>query len=486
MEPEYPAKGDVQPLVRVFATSDLPFPHNNHRDHCTPPTFHPSAMTPSYDSFIDDLLAHRTITGRTVKVPGFENLNEFQQARIIARLREAEERGELIPDFDQGPLEAALSCLTPPPPSKEQLIIEARGLEIKARQDLEAEGCPPCYPPDLKIPLRNIPQKYQRIIAYWELSGAQYAILMAQFRDWEEFREFQKRVRYDYGTLERPFSEYVDRVRKRRQRHGLEGDVPLRFSLEEKDRRLENWIEFQAFHIRFSIEPLEKKISGQKAAMDSLQKKADSADATVSKKAAETIKFNQPAWKYQEQKLEMERYFLQWTEQKRVAMDPGYPSRVEVDRDDRVALSKAVRMASVSDRRKRQPKARSVLGEPRISKQKQDVRRKPKMLDTVPTPPAMDSSPPTSNVSRIPDSPATKSQRIKTRIPRRQPLLQKVSKAKQFDNTNTKSVAASRRRAIEQKRSSDAQSLRRSQPAMVEATTRSGRISRLPLKWVPA
>ena len=118
---------------------------------------------------------------------------------------------------------------------------------------------------------------------------------MAQFRDWEEFREFQKRVRYDYGTLERPFSEYVDRVRKRRQRHGLEGDVPLRFSLGEKDRKLENWIEFQAFHIRFSIEPLEKKISSQKAAMDSLQKKADSADAAVSKKAAETIKFNQPA-----------------------------------------------------------------------------------------------------------------------------------------------------------------------------------------------
>ncbi|MCJ1392907.1 hypothetical protein MMC18_005779, partial [Xylographa bjoerkii] len=37
------------------------------------------------------------------------------------------------------------------------------------------------------------------------------------------------------------------------------GDVPLRFSLEEKDRNIENWIEFQAFHIRFGIEKLEKE-----------------------------------------------------------------------------------------------------------------------------------------------------------------------------------------------------------------------------------
>jgi hypothetical protein len=313
--------------------------------------------------------------------------------------------------------------------------------------------------------------------------------LLAQLRDWEKFREFQKMVRHDYGTPESPFSEYVDRVRKRRQRYGLGGDVPLRFSLEEKDRKLENWIEFQAFHIRFGIEPLEKKISDQKAVMDSLREKANSADTVASKHAAEIIKFNQPAWKYQEQKLEMERDFLQWTEQKRMAMDPGYPIPVEVDRDDRVAPSKAVRMASVSDRRKRQPKARSVLGEPGISKRKQDVRhQKPKIPDTAPkpSPPAMDFSLPTSNVPRIPDSPATKPLRIKTQTPRRKPPPQKVSKAKRFDNANAKSVVASRRCAIGQKRSSDAQSSRRSQPALVEVTTRSGRMSRPPVKWVPA
>lgn len=49
-------------------------------------------------------------------------------------------------------------------------------------------------------------------------------------------------------------------------------------------------------------------------------------------------------------------------------MDPGYPTPVEEDRDDRVALSKAVRRASVSKGRKRKPKTHSVLGEPGISK----------------------------------------------------------------------------------------------------------------------
>jgi hypothetical protein len=234
------------------------------------------------------------------------------------------------------------------------------------------------------------------------------------------------------------------------------------------------------------------KTSGCRMLMDNLQKKADSADAAVSEYAAEVIKFNQPAWKYQERKLEMERYFLQWTEQQRMAMDPGYPTPVEVDRDDRVALSKVVRMASISDRRKRQPKARSVLGEPGISKcktQKRGGRRqKPKTPDTAPKParPPVDFTPPTSNGSRIPDSPATKPRRTKTQTPRRQPPPQKLSKAKRFDNATAKSAAASRRRAIGHKRSSDAQSPRRSQPALVEVTTRSGRVSRPPVKWVPA
>jgi hypothetical protein len=38
--------------------------------------------------------------------------------------------------------------LTPPIDSEEELE-EARVLEFQARKELEDDGCPPCYPPDL-------------------------------------------------------------------------------------------------------------------------------------------------------------------------------------------------------------------------------------------------------------------------------------------------------------------------------------------------
>ena len=369
------------------------------------------------------------------------------------------------------------------------MLIEDRDCEIKARQDLEAYGCPPCYPPDLEIPLHNIPEEYQRIISYWQFFASRdNTELVAQLFDWERFRDFQKRVRNYYGK-HKPFSEYVDRVHERRQQNGLKGDISLRSSLEENDRKLENWVEFQAYHVQFCIEKFEKDLCAQRERIDAIQKQADSADAAVSKKAAEVIESSQRAWKYRERKLEMERYFLQWTEQQRMAMDPGYLAPVQEDCDDKVALSKAVRGAFVSDHRRRQPKARSVLGEVGISKRKRVVpRQKPTTPDIAPklAPLAMDFSTPTSDVSRIVDSRGRKPQRTKTHTPHRQPLLQKISKAKWFDYANANSAAASRRRAIGQVRTSDAQSPRRTQSALVGTMTRSGRVSRPPVKLVPA
>ncbi|KAE8446596.1 hypothetical protein EG329_011789 [Mollisiaceae sp. DMI_Dod_QoI] len=346
-------------------------------------------MASSTDS-IDDLLAHRivtsgnVITGKvtTIRIPGFEDLNESQRAQIIARLQQDFLEGMIQPDFDPRALEDALSNLlpyhygfsylddyksylmtafeqsqnvndferktcgvdieehlidsrapTPPSRTEEEQLIEDRYFEILARQDLEADGCPPCYPPDLQTPLRDVPEEYQKIILYWKFnSDNDNHELLAQFRDWRRFRGYQKRF--------------------------------------------------------------ERELRVQEDDMDELQKQADSADTAVSKEAIEIMEYNQ-RWKYQERKLEMERYFLQWTEQQRIAMDPGYLAPVE-DRDDRVVLPKAVRRASVSNRRKSQPKAHSVLGEPRISKsqtQKRGVRRqklKAPYTAPKPTPPAMD------------------------------------------------------------------------------------------------
>ena len=172
-------------------------------------------------------------------------------------------------------------------------------------------------------------------------------------------------------------------------------------------------------------------------------------------------------------------------------MNTGYSMPVEEDRDDRVALSKVVRRASVFDRRQRQPKARSVLGEPSISKRqtrKRNVQRqRPKAPDAAsePAPPAMNLSSSTSNISRISDRPKIKPRRTKTRTPLRQLRPQKVFKAKRFNDANAKSAAASRRRAVGQKRPLNAQSPRRPHPALRVITTRTGRVSRPPVKWVP-
>lgn len=184
------------------------------------------------------------------------------------------------------------------------------------------------------------------------------------------------------------------------------------------------------------------------------------------------IKFNQAAWKHQKQKLEMERYFLQWTEQQRMAMDPQYLAPIEENRE----LSNKIRKFFVSCRRKRQSKTCSVLGKPKISKQKQ----KSKIPNTASKSISMDFSPPTNNVSPVPDNSAPKLGRVKTQTPRHQPSSQNISKAKRLNSANARSRAVSQKR-----RSSDTQSLPQFPSSQVEVMTHSGRVSRPPVKWVP-
>jgi hypothetical protein len=95
-------------------------------------------MASSADSFIDDLLTRRIVKGQMITIPGFADLNESQQAQIIARLqyvprkasqfaggttltwhffcagRQEEREGIIGPGFDQGALEDALSSVLLP------------------------------------------------------------------------------------------------------------------------------------------------------------------------------------------------------------------------------------------------------------------------------------------------------------------------------------------------------------------------------------
>ena len=56
-------------------------------------------------------------------------------------------------------------CMTPPL-DKEDENEESRILEGQAREELESERCPPCYPPYLDVPLQQIPNEYRPIVSY--------------------------------------------------------------------------------------------------------------------------------------------------------------------------------------------------------------------------------------------------------------------------------------------------------------------------------
>ena len=82
-----------------------------------------------------------------------------------------------------------------PPYDDEAKEEDFNSMEPQARKDLEKEGCPPCYPPDLEYPLRDVPEKHRGIISYWRSISFGDEVLCRQSSDWKEFRKFQGKNR---------------------------------------------------------------------------------------------------------------------------------------------------------------------------------------------------------------------------------------------------------------------------------------------------
>ncbi|KAK3174020.1 hypothetical protein OEA41_001264 [Lepraria neglecta] len=206
---------------------------------------------------------------------------------------------------------AELSRQSPitPPPDHTANIARARELDERSRKALLDAGCPPCCPPDLDFPLRNIPEKYE-VISYWQsLPETGLVVLTAQLSDWTNSCDFQKRNRRYYiprGT----FPKFVDRVRDRRRRHGLEGDVYL-LPDPEQQSRLQNWIEFQNYHLDLH-EDEERKIKDETDELDTTRKRIGN--------LGETISILEGSVKYGKKKLEEHRKMLYWIEQQRKEM----------------------------------------------------------------------------------------------------------------------------------------------------------------------
>lgn len=78
----------------------------------------------------------------------------------------------------------------------------------------------------------------------------------------------------------RPFNEFVDKVCERQRRHKVGGDVHLQFDVEQQSR-LENWMEFQDYHLQLH-EGFEKKRDELKKKLDDARKEAEGTSKTWS------------------------------------------------------------------------------------------------------------------------------------------------------------------------------------------------------------
>ncbi|KAI9701766.1 MAG: hypothetical protein M1836_001109 [Candelina mexicana] len=371
------------------------------------------------------------------------------------------QKEHIVPALEPDPaLLSALERMTPPV-DQEAEDNEARAIEATSRRVLINEGCPPCYPPHLDVPLRDpLPEKYQAITSYWQsFPGTGDVVLRAQLSDWERFREFQTRVRryYEHRNY-RNFGEFVDRVRERRRRRGLGGNVCLRLDLDQSP--LETWIEFQDWQLQRLQEFENERDELYKAWK--VAEESGSPDSGAHKQNLE----------YAEWKLQRHNTLLHWIEQKRLGMDAGHQTpAVEEDGDHRESAPKAVpAVSSLTRGKKKDP---TVLGDVRVSKATHRLRNTPrqkrKFSESKPAIGNMDT--PKSEVLQASKRRENKPRRSKTETPLRKLRLQRVSKSKLSTDANAKLLQRAR-----QKRSP----LQRPQPTSVEVKTRSGRVSRRP------
>lgn len=201
-----------------------------------------------------------------------------------------------------------------PPPDPVANAARDRKLEEQSRKDLLSSGCPPCYPPGLEFSKQNVPENYEVLGFWWFTSyGSEGIVLTSQYSDWKDFRYYQKSTRKDcmkHGT----FLKYVDRVRDRRRRQGLEGDACLLPDF-SKQNQLENWIEFQFHHLdRHDYDEMQVKNWKEKlvAALEEFD--------TSGPSDAHSVDYYQSLVKYLESLLQEHDKLLYWIEQERRAM----------------------------------------------------------------------------------------------------------------------------------------------------------------------
>ena len=150
------------------------------------------------------------------------------------------------------------------------------------------------------------------------------------------------------------FSDFIDKVRDRRRRHQLQGDVCLLPDL-KKINPLANWIEFQNYHLELH-EGKEMEIKDEREKSDIARKTLESPGF----EEPEVMGFLEGRVKYDERKLEEHSKMLRWIEQQRRVMVAERAASIYSTGDhDR---PRSMPLPTSSGRRKRNQKSPAPLG----------------------------------------------------------------------------------------------------------------------------
>lgn len=265
-----------------------------------------------------------------------------------------------------------------PPVDEDEKNEECRRLEAHARKELEDAGCPPCYPPDVDITTRNVPQKLQAIVDYWLASlRTDDVVLCAQASDYREFLADQLHTRRRFRN--KCFSKFEEEVRARRQKYGLCVDVHL-LPDSRQQSRLQNWVEFQNYHLK-KLERLETEQDESRQKLDDARRLASGRISPAPERAGDDVEaleyfLDRIAWSIEQRKV-----LLDWIEEWRQVMDSGHPTpSCEEDNNEHRVLSEAGSRTSARRGRRRGSRAGSpstVLGQAKVMKAQPKKRKTP-------------------------------------------------------------------------------------------------------------
>ena len=248
-------------------------------------------------------------------------------------------------------------------------------------------------------------------------------MLTAQLSNWKVFCEFQDQTRRYYlkrGT----FPDFVDEIRDRRRRYGLEGDVRLLHDPKQQGK-LENWIEFQNYHLMLH-EHKEMEVKGKREKWDAARKESERLRlGDVGK-----LDFLEEKVKYSERKVEEHDKMLRWIEQQRQAMVAELAASVYASGYHE--RSKSMSISTSLGGRKRNQKPRPPLSPVRSAVFKSPKRRtlRPsKHNESQPAKNATTNSNTSRRRRRIPEPGVRSSRRIEGSIPLSPFNPQKVAKS---------------------------------------------------------